>query len=115
MALYILCAGVFGFIPGVAYLLIVMETWMIYSIAHGYGVDNLGEIVFYCGVAGTISFVLKSVAHLLHLAPLIGQIANSIVAMVFVFALYSIADSHYAHLAKTNQHRDAIPQVPSSQ
>jgi hypothetical protein len=115
MWIYVLVAGVFGLVPGVAYFLIGMETWMIFSIAHDYNVDNTGEIVFFCIKSGAISAVLKTVAHALHFAPLIGQVANSIVAMLFVFALHSIADSHYAHLSSVGKHPDAIPEAPHSQ
>jgi hypothetical protein len=115
MLIYILIAAVLGFIPGIAYGLVIMETYMIFDIAHGYGVDNTGEIALFCFKSGVISAVLKTVAHALHLAPVIGQVANSIVAIIFVFVLHNIADSHYQHLARYNKHPDAIPQAPQSQ
>jgi hypothetical protein len=115
MWIYILIAGALGFLPAVSYALILMESWMIFDVAHGYGVDNTGEIVLFCIKSGAISAVLKTVAHALHLAPVIGQIANSIVAIVFVAALYNIADSHYAHLASVNRHPDTIPEAPHTQ
>jgi hypothetical protein len=115
MWVYVVIAGLFGLAPGISYLLILMEAWMIFSIAHSHNVDNTGEIFVFCVYAAVISAVLKSVAHLLHLAPVIGQIANSLVAMVFVFALYNIADSHYAHLERTGRHPDMIQAAPFSQ
>jgi hypothetical protein len=112
MLIYILIALVLGFVPGIAYGLILVESYMIFDIAHGYGVDSTGEIVFFCFKAGVVSAVLKTVAHAIHLVPIIGQVANSLVAAVFVFGLYNVADSHYQHLARHNLHPDSIPQVP---
>ena len=114
MFIYILIAAVLGFIPFAAYLLVPMEAWMIFDIAHGYGVDNTAEIVFFCIKAGVVSAFLKTVAHLIHLAPVVGQVANSIVAVVFIVALYNVADSHYSHLARENKHPDTIPEAPHS-
>ena len=112
MLLYVVIAGVLGLFPGISYFLIIMETWMIFNVAHGYHVDNTGEIAFWCTVSAVVSAVLKTVAHTLHLAPVVGQIANSIVAMLFVAGVYTWADAHYEHLAKTGQHRDTIQVVP---
>jgi hypothetical protein len=112
--IYTIIAGLLGLIPGIAYFLIILETWMIYSIAHGHHVDNTGEIFTWILISGAISFALKSVAHLLHLAPVVGQIANSAVAVLFVGILYTMADSHYKHLEQTGMHPDAIPGVSYS-
>ncbi|MEI7870152.1 MAG: hypothetical protein WCI11_19890 [Candidatus Methylumidiphilus sp.] len=112
---YVLIAGVLGFLPGIAFGLILVEVYMVFGIAHGYGVDNTGEIALFCFKAGVISAALKAVAHALHFAPVIGQIANSIVAIVFVVILYNIADSHYEHLAKVGRHPDIIQQAPQTQ
>lgn len=115
MLLYIIIAGALGLFPGISYFLIIMETWMIFNVAHGYQIDNTGEIVFWCTVSAVVSAVLKTVAHTLHLAPVVGQIANSIVAMLFVAGVYTWADSHYQHLARAGKHPDMIPQAPHSQ
>jgi Na+/H+ antiporter NhaD/arsenite permease-like protein len=112
--IYVVVASVLGFLPGVSYLLILIETWMIFSIAHSHHIDNTGEIFLFCVAAGAISATLKTVAHALHLAPVIGQIANSLVAMAFVFALYQVADAHYAHLEQVGRHPDTILQAPQS-
>jgi hypothetical protein len=37
----------------------------------------------------------------LHLLPLIGQVANSLVAGAFIFFVYDVAESHYSKIAKS--------------
>ena len=103
MGIYVVIAGILGFFPGVAYALILMESWMIFSIAHSHNFDNVQDIIWYCGVSAVLSAALKSVAHVFHLMPLVGQIGNSVVAMLYVVALYSVAESHYSHVAQTGQ------------
>lgn len=115
MWLYALVAGCLGLLPGIAFALILVEVHMIFGIAHGYVIDNAGEIAFFCFKAGAISAALKAAAHALHVVPVIGQVANSIVAIAFVVVLYNIADSHYSHLAEIGRHPDVIPQAPQTQ
>lgn len=89
--------GLVAFIPGASYLLIPMEVYLLYKIAMRY-CDHL-DVPSFVGAATALvagSTFLKSLALFLNPIPVIGQIANSLVAFGFIVAFGLLAEHHYA-------------------
>jgi hypothetical protein len=99
--LYALIAGFLGVIPGSPFLLILLDVWIIYEAACRYDVSAFGEIASYLTLATFIGFVLKGFANFLHAIPLVGQLANAIVAGVYTYFLYNVVDTHFSHVASS--------------
>ena len=97
---YVGIGALLALIPGVSFVLIAVEVVMVYQIAKSYDVSNLGDLIWFCAKMGVLSFFLKSLATLLHPFPVIGQIANSLVAGGFIYFAYDVADSHYASISR---------------
>ncbi len=90
-----------GFIPGGTFLLIPMEMFMLYKIMDSHNAFDLMTFIGLLVPMLTISAFLKGLASFLHAVPVIGQVANSIVAVVFIISLGNLAEQHYAGKAQT--------------
>jgi hypothetical protein len=83
-------------IPGASFILIPMEVVLIYQIAKKHDAFELGAFIFMATVIMSISLFLKALASFLHALPIIGQVANSLVAFGFIYAVGTVAEQHYA-------------------
>jgi hypothetical protein len=81
--------------PMASFVLLALEVVMVYQIAKSHDAVHIGDLAWFCSVMVIISLVLKFLAAWLHLMPIIGQVANSLVAACFIFFAYDVADSHY--------------------
>lgn len=97
---YVIIGALIALVPMASFVLIALETVMVFQIAKKHGVFHLGDLIWFCGIMVTLSFFLKFFASWLHLIPALGQISNSLVAGLFIYFVYEVADSHYANLAK---------------
>ena len=99
--IYTLIAGVVAFvtapIPGTSLLLTGLEIYMLVHIARIYEFKlGLKEIGYSAVAIWGISTLLQDVAmEILTFFPVIGWIAEAIVAAVFVFFLGSLADMYF--------------------
>ncbi len=91
-------------IPGASFLLIPLELLMLYLIANKHEVFELGEFLAISAALITISGFLKGLASFLHSVPVLGQLANSLVAGGFILIVGWLAQQHYA--SKKAQQRD---------
>lgn len=73
---------------------------MVYQIAKSYDAVHIGDLVWFCSKMVVLSVVLKFLATWLHIIPLVGQVANSLVAAAFIYFVYDVADSHYASISR---------------
>lgn len=93
---FALIGAVVGFIPGGSFLLIPMEVCLLYRIMNKHNAFDwmpfFGTAAMLCGV----SAVLKGLASLSQAVPVIGQIANSLVAFGFIMAFGTLAEQHYS-------------------
>ncbi len=93
---FAIIAAVVGFIPGGSFILIPMEMILLWNISHKYGKFHFGEWLGFGEALWTISLVLIGLASILHINPLIGQLANSIVAAGAIYVIGKAAESHYS-------------------
>jgi hypothetical protein len=96
---YVIIGALAALVPFASYGLIALEVIMVYQIAKSHNVVHLWDIVWFCSIMVTVSFFLSSLAIWMHMIPIIGQIANSIVAGGFIFFVYDLADTHYKKLS----------------
>ena len=87
--------AVVALFPMASFVLIALEVIMVFQIAKSHDAVHLGDIVWFCSIMVVVSLVLKFLAAWLHLIPIIGQIANSLVAAGFIYFVYEVADAHY--------------------
>lgn len=90
---YAIVGAVVALIPFASFLLVIMELIMLHQIARQHG-KNLGGGYAFGLVA--VSGLLKGLATLLHTIPVIGQIANSLVAFGFILLLGKAAESAFS-------------------
>jgi len=104
---FALIGAVIGFVPGGSFLMIPMEVYLLYRIMNKHNAFDwmpfFGTAAMLCG----ISAVLKGLASLLQALPVIGQIANSLVAFGFIMAFGNLAEQHYSKARR--------PQPPAAQ
>jgi uncharacterized protein (DUF697 family) len=98
---YAFVAGIIGFIPGGAVILIALEVVMFYHMCHTYKHPVLGEGLVFAGTLISISFFFKAIAQALHVVPIIGQFANSLVAFFVVLGLGYVFENYIRHKANT--------------
>jgi hypothetical protein len=89
--------GVVAFIPGASFILIPMELIMLYKIATKYNAFEFFPFIIMAGTLVTISLFLKGLAAFLYPVPVIGELANSLVAFGFIFVVGMLADKYYAN------------------
>jgi len=99
---FIALGALIALVPLASFVLIGLEVVMVYQIAKNYNIINIGDLVWFCSKMILISLFLKFLAAWLHLIPVIGQIANSLVAGAFIYFVYDVADAHYSSLRKGN-------------
>jgi hypothetical protein len=97
--LYVGIGAVIALFPMASFALIALEVIMVFQIAKSHDAVHLGDIVWFCSRMVIVSLVLKFLAAWLHLIPIIGQMANSIVAAGFIYFVYEVADAHYKKLS----------------
>lgn len=91
---YAFVAALMGLIPGAALLLILLEIGMFYHICHKHKAPVLGEGLALAGGLIAVSFLLKGLAQFLHVIPILGQMANSLVAFAVVLGLGFIFENY---------------------
>jgi hypothetical protein len=92
---YVAAGAFIALFPFVSFILIALEVVMVYHIAKSHNAFRLHDLIWFCSVMVVISLVLKIIASWLHIFPMLGQFANSIVAAAFIYFAYDVADSHY--------------------
>jgi hypothetical protein len=97
---YVAIGAAVALVPMASFMLIALEVVMVYQVAKSHDAVHLGDLVWFCSKMIFISLVLKFLAAWLHMIPLIGQVANSLVAAAFIYFVYEVADSHYAKVAR---------------
>ncbi|RDB07524.1 hypothetical protein [Runella aurantiaca] len=98
--IYVVIGALIALFPGASFVLIAVEVVMVYQIAKSYDALNVSDLVWFCTKMVVVSSFLKFLAFWLHGIPVIGQIANSLVAGGFIYFVYDIADSHYLSIAR---------------
>jgi hypothetical protein len=89
-----------AFVPGASFILIPMEVFMVYRIASKHNAFEFGPFIVMTAAVVSISVFLKGLATFLHALPVIGQLANSLVAFGFIFVLGLLAERHYSSRPK---------------
>ena len=97
---YVAIGAFVALFPMASFVLIAVEVVMVYQIAKSYDEVHLGDLLWFCSKMVIVSLFLKFLAAWLHFIPLLGQIANSLVAGGFIYFLYDIADSHYKSISR---------------
>ena len=98
---YVVIGALIALFPMASFVLVAVEVIMVYQIAKSYNAVYVGDLVWFCSKMVIISFFLKFLAAWLHFIPLLGQIANSLVASAFIYFVYDIADSHYQSVVRS--------------
>ena len=98
--IYVAIGAVIALFPMASYVLIAVEVVMVYQIAKSYDAVRVFDLVWFCTKMGFLSLVLKFLATWLHIIPLVGQVANSLVAGGFIYFVYDVADSHYKSISR---------------
>lgn len=89
--------------PMASFVLLALEVAMVFYIAKSHDAVYVGDLFAFCTVMGIVSLVLKFIAAWLHLIPVIGQVSNSVVAALFIFFIYDLADAHYSKVARSKK------------
>ena len=97
---YVTIGALIALFPLASFVLIAVEVVMVYKIAKSHDAVYVGDLVWFCSIMVTVSLVLKFLAAWLHLIPVVGQIANSIVAAAFIYFVYDVAESHYSKISR---------------
>jgi hypothetical protein len=92
---YIGIGALVALFPMASFVLIALEVIMVFQIAKSHDAVHIGDIIWFCSVMFVVSLFLKFLAAWLNLFPIIGQIANSVVAAGFIYFVYEVADAHY--------------------
>ncbi len=87
--------AVVAFIPGASFILIPMELLMLYLIADKHNAFALPSFLAMGAAIVTTSAFLKGIATFLHVLPILGQLANSLVAFAFIAVVGSLAEKYY--------------------
>lgn len=83
-------------IPGGSFILIPLELGMLYSIADRHGkVELLQFTAMSIGVTA-MSLFLKGLTSFLNAMPVMGQIANSLIAFAFIAVIGLLAERYYS-------------------
>lgn len=94
--IFALIGAVVALIPGASFLLIPLELIMLYLISVQHKAFELGQFLAMSAAMITISGFLKGLASFLHGIPLLGQLANSLVAGGFILIIGLLAQQYYA-------------------
>lgn len=96
VVVFAIIGAVLGFVPGGSFIMIPMEIFLVYSIQKKYDAFDFVTFILLAGALGACSIFLKGLASFLHVIPLIGQFANSIVGAGFILIVGNLAEQHYA-------------------
>jgi hypothetical protein len=96
---FVVIGALVALVPLASFVLVGLEVVMVYQIAKSRNAVYIGDLVWFCSIMTVVSLFLKFLAAWLHLIPVIGQIANSLVAGGFIYFVFDVADSHYSSLA----------------
>lgn len=88
--------AVVALIPGASFFLIPLELFMLYQIAEKHNAFELPTFLAMCAAIVTTSAFLKGLASFLHAIPIVGQLANSLVAAVFIAVVGLLAEKYYS-------------------
>jgi hypothetical protein len=92
--------AVVALIPGGSFVLIPLELIMLYMIADKNNAFELPPFLAMGAGIATMSAVLKGLASLMHVVPIVGQIANSLVAFGFIVVVGLLAEKYYSGKTK---------------
>jgi hypothetical protein len=93
---FAMIGALIAFVPGGSFILIPMEVFLIYQIAAKYRAFEFGPFLAMASALVVISGFLKGLATFLHVLPLVGQFANSLVAFGFIFIVGLLAEQYYS-------------------
>lgn len=85
-------------IPGSAFLLIPLEWALLGRIMAKHKAFDLLPFLGIATILSGVSAVLKGLAATLQFIPIVGWVANSLVAFSFILVLGIVADRHYSRL-----------------
>jgi hypothetical protein len=97
---YVAIGAFVALFPFAAFALIGLEVVMVYQIAKKYDAVVVDDLIRFCGIMITVSLFLKFLALWLHLIPIVGQVANSVVAGGFIYFVHDVATTHYSKIGK---------------
>lgn len=98
--MFAIVGAVVAFLPAASFFLIPLELFLIHRIADRYGQFELAPFLAMAAALFTFSAFLKGAASLLHWIPLLGQLANSGIAFVFILIVGNLAESYYQGKAR---------------
>ena len=97
---FALIGAVVALIPLASFILIPMEVYLVYKIADRHNAFEFVPFLLVSAALVPISGVLKGLATMLQGFPVLGQIANSLVAFGFIMAIGSLAERYYSGRSK---------------
>jgi hypothetical protein len=97
---FAIIGAIVAFFPGASFILIPMEVFLIYKIARRHNAFDFPIFIVMMAALMPISGFLKGLATFLQVIPVIGQIANSLVAFGFIIAVGLLAEQFYANRSK---------------
>lgn len=97
---FAIVGGLIAAVPFASFILIPMEWYLVYTIAQRHRAFELAPFAGVCAAIFTISAFLKGLATFLHFLVGIGQLANMVVAFVFILIIGNLAEKYYAGKAR---------------
>ncbi len=97
---YVAIGALVALIPMASFALIGLEVVMIYQIAKSRDAVSVSDLAWFCARIIAMSFFLKILVAWLHFIPVVGQIANSLVAAGFIYFVYNVAEFHYDSISR---------------
>lgn len=104
---YAAAGGFIALFPMASFVLLALEVVMVFQIAKKHDKVDVGDLAWFCSIMFVVSLFLKFFAAWLHLFPIIGQFANSLVAIGFILFVYEVADAHYRNLARESSRSES--------
>ncbi len=94
---FAVAGGLLAFIPGASLLLIPLEVVMLFLIADKHDAFELPPFLAMIPPIIGVSAFLKAIAFVLHALPLVGQVANSLVAAGFISVLGFLGEKYFSY------------------
>jgi uncharacterized protein (DUF697 family) len=99
---YAIVAAVCGLIPvGGSIFILVLEGVMFYHICAKHNRHVLHEGILFVGAVAGLSILFKAAAEVLHTIPVIGQVANALVAYGVVYGLGVVIENYNKNTDKS--------------
>ena len=93
---FTIIAAIIGLVPGGHFILIPMEIFLVYRISQNHNAFDFLQFIVMTGVLIAATGFLGGLASFLHVIPVIGQLANSIVAAGVMYFIGSTAENYYS-------------------